>query len=303
MQLPAQRCNYEGGQRRVGIEFEFAGLEAEEAATCVTGLFGGRASAENRFMTNVKDTELGDFRVELDAHFLKQQRYLEYLENIGIDIRKDDIADSIEEALSNIAANIVPLEICSPPIPLDQLDRVEELATCLREKGALGTGHSPLYAFGLQFNPEVPSLEVDYILRILQAFLVSYDRICREGEIDLTRRLVPFVRPFRKEFVSHFCRTEYAPDMDQFIGDYLDLCPTRNRPLDLLPLLAFIDKERVMDGAEEPHLINPRPAFHYRLPDCRIDQKEWSVGQEWSRWLSIEELAENRNELKGHLST
>lgn len=301
MRQPEQLENYEGALRRVGVEFEFAGLETTTAAACVTDLFGGESCPENRFLTHVKDTEFGEFRVELDAHFLKQQRYLEYLETIGIDIREDDIADSIEDVLSSLAASIVPLEICTPPIPMDRLDDMEKLAVRLRERGALGTGHSPLYAFGLQFNPETPSLGVDYILAILQAFLVSYERLCREGNIDLTRRLVPFVRPFSKDFIRHFCNRDYAPDSAGFIDDYLQLNPTRNRPLDLLPILAFIDRERVMSRAEEPHLINPRPAFHYRLPDCRIDQQDWSIGQEWDRWLSIEELAADTGKLAAAL--
>ncbi|MEC9104016.1 MAG: amidoligase family protein, partial [Pseudomonadota bacterium] len=34
-----------------------------------------------------------------------------------------------------------------------------------------------------------------------------------------------------------------------------------------------------------------RPAFHFRLPDCRIDEADWSLRGEWLRWLLVEEIA------------
>lgn len=29
------------------------------------------------------------------------------------------------------------------------------------------------------------------------------------------------------------------------------------------------------------------------MPDCRIDDPEWSIAFEWNRWLRIEKLAQN----------
>ena len=39
------------------------------------------------------------------------------------------------------------------------------------------------------------------------------------------------------------------------------------------------------------NLISPRPTYHYRLPDCRIDEPHWSLALEWNRWVRIEEIA------------
>ncbi|MEM6354465.1 MAG: amidoligase family protein, partial [Pseudomonadota bacterium] len=68
--------------------------------------------------------------------------------------------------------------------------------------------------------------------------------------------------------------------------------PTRNRPLDLLPILADLDADRVR-AALPSEKIKPRPAYHYRLPDCRIDDAAWSPRDEWLRWLAVERLAAN----------
>ena len=297
MQLPDKKLNFEHQERRVGVEIEFAGLDAQGAAQSVVDVFGGRLEVENPFRVSVHDTTIGTFRVELDANFLQEERYREVLESVGITSTDGLLEDRIESALGKVAATVVPMEICSPPVPLSQLDKVETLREHLHNAGALGTGHSALYAFGMQFNPEVVSLDVNYILHVLQSFLVQFDELCAEARIDLTRRLFPFVRPFEKEFFDFFCNGDYAPDMDDFIDDYLRLNPTRNRPLDLLPLLAYIDENRVMAKASEPQLIKPRPTFHYRLPDCRIDQTEWRIEHEWRRWLRIEQLANDSNRL------
>ena len=34
----------------------------------------------------------------------------------------------------------------------------------------------------------------------------------------------------------------------------------------------------------ELDLINPRPAFHYRLPNCHLHNPEWSIQKEVQRW-------------------
>ena len=37
--------------------------------------------------------------------------------------------------------------------------------------------------------------------------------------------------------------------------------------------------------------MSPRPAYHYRLPNCRIDEPGWSIAAEWGRWVLVERLA------------
>jgi len=44
-------------------------------------------------------------------------------------------------SIASIAWQIVPLEIVTPPIPLDRLDEVDDLVAALRDAGAHGTDH------------------------------------------------------------------------------------------------------------------------------------------------------------------
>ena len=38
-------------------------------------------------------------------------------------------------------------------------------------------------------------------------------------------------------------------------------------------------------------IVKPRPAFHYRLPNCMIDEPQWTLAREWNLWVMIERLA------------
>lgn len=42
---------------------------------------------------------------------------------------------------------------------------------------------------------------------------------------------------------------------------------------------------------------DPRPAFHYRLPNSRIDDPGWRFEDEWNLWLEIEKLAGDKEML------
>ena len=81
------------------------------------------------------------------------------------------------------------------------------------------------------------------------------------------------------------------------IDDYLAFNPTRNRDLDMLPLLLHLDGARVR-AALPNEKINGRPAFHYRLPDARVSDPGWSVAPDWNRWVAVERLASDRERLE-----
>jgi hypothetical protein len=168
----------------------------------------------------------------------------------------------------------------------------------LREHHAMGTRASLLYAFGLHLNPEAPSLAAEVILNYLRAFLLLYDWLYEKLKIDFSRRVAPFIHEFPRKYCSTVLQPDYRPNMERLINDYLFYNPTRNRPLDILPLLAFIDEERIMSSAVEKHLIKPRPAFHYRLPNCLIDDPHWSIATEWNYWVEVEKLAVNQEKIE-----
>jgi hypothetical protein len=75
--------------------------------------------------------------------------------------------------------------------------------------------------------------------------------------------------------------------------DYLERNPTRNRPLDWLPLFAHLNKDLVFEYPVEKDLIKPRPTLHYRLPSSLIDDPSWSIATEWNKWVIIDDLAAN----------
>jgi hypothetical protein len=48
---------------------------------------------------------------------------------------------------------------------------------------------------------------------------------------------------------------------------------------------------------EDEHLIKPRPAFHYRLPNCLVDEPDWTIAREWNTWVAVERLAHDGDRL------
>lgn len=295
---PSRRSNADGEARRVGVELEMAGIRPHQVAEAVVDAVGGHIEVDSAFVTHVRDTEVGDFRVELDADLLKSRQYQELLAEFGIDIGEGDEREQIEMLISRVAGLIVPLELVGPPVPWTQLETLDGIRERLHRAGARGTQSSPLYAFGMQLNTEVASLEADYLLSIIRAFLLSYDELIEAERVDLSRRISPYVQPFPEEYVAHVLQADYAPDQDELIDDYLRLTPTRNRPLDLLPLFAHLDENRIMNAPVEAHLVKPRPAFHYRLPNCLIDDPDWSLATVWNRWIEVERLADDSERLE-----
>lgn len=295
--LPSTTNKRDGTTRRVGLEFEFAGMDIGEAARAVADVFGGDVREEDIFVYRVEGTPYGDFSVELDSSLLQSKGYLKILHEIGIDLSASD-EKRIERILLDVAEELIPYEIVAPPIPMTELDPVDDLRKALYERKAEGTRASVLYAFGLQFNIEPPDLDAATLTRFLKAFLLCYPWLREATDIDITRILSPFIDKFPSDYVRLVADPGYQPgDMAALIDDYLEHNPTRNRPLDCLPIFAHIDRERVMARAWETHLIKPRPAFHYRLPNCLIDDPDWSIAREWELWVAVDNLSRNADTL------
>jgi hypothetical protein len=291
--LPPCIYNAKNQERKVGFEIEFSGLKIDQIALILQDIFKGSIQKITPFKYKVITPEYGAFGVELDFRFLKEELLKEELEKLGL-IDADDVKfiRHIEELIATISETVVPYEIATPPLPVTQLPILDVLEEVLRQRGALGTGASFLYAFGLHINPEVPSFEVTALLRYLRAFFVLYEWLVYTSRTDFIRRLTPYITPFDNEYTKLVLDSSYNPDMNRFIDDYLYYNPTRNRPLDLLPLFKFIDKERVEAVVDDPR-IKERPTFHYRLPDCRIDTEIHNIAHAWNRWIAVERLAED----------
>jgi hypothetical protein len=305
--VPPRRDNPRGRVRKVGVELEMTGVTPGQIAEAVMAVVGGKLECSSPFESTVTRTELGDFRIELDANILKHRGYQKHLEEMGIVIGDGQARENLEQVMSRVAGLIVPLELVSPPTPWTELARLDAIRHKLHEAGARGTHSSPFYAFGLHLNIEAASLAAANILAVLRAFLLRYEWLVEVEDVDFSRRITPYVQPYPEDYVAHVLAADYHPDRRQLINDFLNFTPTRNRPLDLLPLLAHLDRERVMAAPVERDLIKPRPAWHYRLPNCLIDEPDWSLAVPWNHWMAVEQLAEHpealRAECRRYLNT
>ncbi|MGE0529257.1 MAG: amidoligase family protein [Bdellovibrionales bacterium] len=287
--LPPRLYKEDGEIRHVGFELEFGGVNLEESAQILLELFGGELTRRSQYVYDVQ-TSLGQFRIEADSNFLKNRRYQKYLDTIGVH-SGTELAQDIEAAVATLAGRLVPFEVIMPPLPMNKVEPLEKIRTLLQKHEAKGTKSSFFSAFGMQFNPEVPDFSSDTLLSYIRAFFLLYDWLYEESEIPLARKLAPFIHEFPSDYVDLVLNPGYNPDLNRLITDYLSHNPTRNRPLDLLPLFAFLDKDKVFSYPVEAELVKPRPTFHYRLPNSMVDDPNWTMSSEWNRWVEVEKLA------------
>ena len=294
---PPHIKNSTGNERTVGYEFEFTGIEIEQVARLVKGLYGGDIKKISTYEFEIQETEFGTFKIELDAQLLRDKKYEKLLKTVGIEV--DDIKDKDgkEKKLMEMAATIVPYEIVTPPIPISKMDAIDHLIDKLREKKVKGTGSSFLYAFGMHINPEAPDLGVESILNHTRAYVMMDPWIRSVADINVSRRITPFIDPYSEKYVKLILDPDYSPDLEAFIRDYFDFDNTRNRSLDLLPLFMHLDEKTTTSMIEE-ELTSARPTYHYRLPDCSFGKKEWSPALEWNRWVVVERLADDEERLE-----
>ena len=288
--LPPLPERADGGPRHVGVELEFVALEPREAAELTRSLYGGTLVEISPFYLELRGSRLGDFRIELDSrHALKQPRHAPPDPAQGwFDSLLDDMERELQYLYSVAVTGILPLEIVTPPIPMRRLAALDPLIDALRARGARGTEASLLYAFGMHLNPEAVALEASYILGVLRAYLLLEDWLRREVAPAFLRRALFFITPFERDYARLVLDPAYDPA--RLIDDYLEANPTRYRSLDLLPLLCELDEPRVRAKVSDAK-VKARPTFHYRLPDFRTSDPQWSLAAEWNRWVRVEALA------------
>lgn len=293
--MPSKTKNEKNEIRRVGFELEFANVEIKDILQMLQKSFGFEVHKKNNFLYKL-GSKYGDFTLELDFELLTKQKtrssFQKNFQQLGISIDEKSW-DEIEEFIGSLSKNIVPYEISTPPLPLNEMEIVEEIVQKLNQSEAHGTKEKLQYAFGLHINVEAVSLEVESLLAYLRAYLILQDFIKKDSEVDITRSITPFINDFKSDYIAHTLDEKYKPAMSEFIDDYIQYNPTRNRSLDMLPILAFIDKKRVVSKLPAEK-IKPRPAFHYRLSNSKIGDSSWRVAHEWNRWILVEKLANDR---------
>ncbi len=287
---PPNTKNAAGEERRVGFEFEFTGVDMEEVADIIKDLYGGSIVKKTAYLFEIENTACGTFKLELDAQLLRDKKYEKLLKSVGIDLDKFRRKNSMEVSLRDMASAIVPFEIITPPVRLSGMKVINKLVNALREHKAEGTGSSVLYAFGLHLNPEIPNESVESLLNHLRAYVMLDPWIRKNSQINISRRLTPFINEYEEVYIQHILNPDYRPDLDRFILDYFEYDNSRNRPLDMLPVFMHLNEELTTSLIKDT-ITSSRPTYHYRLPNCSLEDKNWSLAAEWNRWVLVEKLA------------
>ncbi|GAB6110522.1 amidoligase family protein [Desulfomicrobium salsuginis] len=286
--MPPHLGTGDGRPRRVGFELEFSGISLDDAVAALEKSMGGRVASRTAAEVRFQSDGLGVFHVELDWSFLKVKAA-----QTGADA---DRGGEWLELLSQAAALFVPVEVVCPPLPLTDMARLEPLLHALREAGAVGTEESLLAAYGLHINIEMPQLDAPTLHAYLKAFSLLQWWLVEAHDVDIARRVSPYVDLYPEAYMRLLCAGS-EPGMDRIFEAYLEHNPSRNRALDMLPLLAHIDEKRVRRTVSDMK-VRARPALHYRLPDCLIDRPEWSLSDAWNIWCVVERLAGSGDDLR-----
>ena len=262
----------DSGARRCGVELEFAGLSVAQAADMVQALWGGSITQSEPRAMVLDGGRLGRVKVELD-----------------ISLSKPWAEDLAAQALGDL----VPVEIVTAPLPQADLPQVDALVVALRRAGGLGTQARLAYGFGLHLNPELPSPvgggpDGTGLVAIACAYGLLEGWLRDSDPVDLARRVLPFIAPWPPALVDAL--VDAPRDVAGFAPLYVTHAPTRHHGLDLLPALEHLCPEALGHVPPE-HLKGGRPAFHYRLPEARLDAPGWSVAYEWNRWVVVEAVA------------
>lgn len=285
-ELPPRQNRDDGKPRRVGFELEFSGIELQQTVAAVKASLNADMVSQTLAEVELEHAELGKFNIEIDWAFLKR---------MAAESGDDKPDRDWLEYLSQAAALLVPIEVVCPPIPLPRLDALEAVIEALRQAGAVGTEESLISAYGVHVNTEIPQLDAATLFDYTRAYALLQWWLIDCNPVDMARRISPYIDLYPEAYLRQIlARTESS--FDQFFDDYLEHNATRNRGLDLLPMLAEVDEQRVRRAVDDPR-IKARPAFHYRLPDCHIEQPNWSLQQPWNTWLTVEKLADRRDDL------
>lgn len=266
--------------RKVGIEIEFAGIDTMTAAKVITSSVGGTLKHHSPHLIDIEDTQLGHMRIELDTQYVHPNSADEPV------VLKDG-----RNFLGSAVTSLVPQELVTDPVPMDQLFMLDDITAGLTAAGATGTHDSILYAFGLHLNPEIATDETAYLLAIMRTIILYNAEVYEALSPDVTRRTMGWAQAYTPQYEAHIMKPKYEPDQSTLIKDYIALNKGRNHHLDMLPIFAFLD-EKLVTSLMSDALVSARPAFHFRLPNSRIGDPDWTIRNDWNLWVKIENKAD-----------
>jgi hypothetical protein len=262
-----------GEDRLCGVEIEFAGLTEIAAAEIARQCLGGRVERAEAHVAVLHDSRLGRVRVELDTA-----------------LRKLGGGSLVQQGL-DVLRGLIPVEIVTEPLDSAGIAMLDALREDLRVAGALGSRHGLLLGFGVHLNPARQG-EGARVARVATAYALLEDHIRRRRHIDTTRRVLPFVDPWPAGLTDDLVAVDHL-EIPALLRLYARHTQSRNHGLDLLPLLHDAAPELYAETFPGATDIAARPAYHFRLPDCRIDEAGWSLAEPWEDWLTIERVADD----------
>ncbi|MEO1281487.1 MAG: amidoligase family protein [Pseudomonadota bacterium] len=294
--ITPRELNADGKPRRVGVELEFAAVTPDRVANRIQGLYGGTIEREDNFRYHIHGTCFGEFTAELDTQYAHRSPHDYDNAGNGLAGWVAGFRQAMRELYGDLGSLVIPYEVVCPPIEISEMARLEDLLDALRQEGARGTKENLFYAFGAQLNPDIATRDPEWILAVLKSQILLSSWLRAVMQLDTARQLFAFADPFPVTYSEQILKSDYWPDLETVMTDYLVANPTRNRELDMLPMFAWFDEALVHRYVQDT-LIKKRPTFHYRLPDANIGQPDWSLTLEWNRWVIIEKLAENPERL------
>jgi hypothetical protein len=279
----------ESAERRSGVEIEFSGLDAHQAAEVIAGAIGGTVDRTGRHAATVRGSSIGDIKVYLDSRYAQPARDPTIV---------DEVLDALElrEGAAGLLATVmpVPVELVTQPLTRAQFAELDRAVAALREAGAGDTKSGTLYAYGMHLNPEHKG-GPERAIRIAAVYAFAERWLRHRKPPDTMRRVTPFVDPYSESYVEELAKSfadGREPDMRRFVELYAEYNPDRNRGLDMWPLIGHL-APRLARRFHDGPIKNARPTFHYRLPDSLVSVPGWSPRDELDRWESLERAADD----------
>ncbi|MBT9382649.1 amidoligase family protein [Pseudooceanicola sp. CBS1P-1] len=278
--LPTAR-DAEGKIRLLGVEVEFGGLTEGRAARILARETGGTLG-RNGTDYRVSGTPFGDCKLYMDTAY------------------RDERETAFARAALDFARNFVPVELVTAPFDPARLPQLDAVIRKFHAAGAVGTEQGLFLGFGVHLNIQTIADEPHHLWSVTTAFALLEPLLRRSWPIHINRRVLPFVDPYpaslRDALAARLLEMPF-PDVDALEDIYLQHAPSRNHALDLLPALAHHDPALEGRAFGSSKGVSGRPAFHYRMPDSRLGDPDWSLVAEWALWTRIEALAEDREML------
>jgi len=266
-----------GRPRLTGVEIELGGLDEATCAAVCAGDLGGIARQVDAAIWRVEGTSIGTLKVYLDTALRHAAK------------------SALRDAALELGREVIPVEIVTEPLDRDGLIALDDLRAALRRAGALGSGGGLFFGFGVHLNVQIASEDAAGVVPPLLAYALIEDWLRAANPIDQTRRVLPFTAPYPTRLVHRLAVLGARADLRHVIDAYVQEAPSRNHGLDMLPVFAWLDPGRI--GPALSGATSARPAFHFRLPDCRIDEAGWTLDGEWRRWRTVERVAADERAL------